>query len=355
MRINEINLFELDKDSGIMSTKQAQGVLAKLKSLPDNKETKQLLAKIGQFLDDQGVGGRLQSLIQQVSQIDDADLKKVTRRVSQIVAGLELSPRGRQQLLKQWNEDKLINIGLLKSGGRHTFAEVYKGYGSDPAMTELVDDLNEFSPLGIGPGEMTLAVLSKSIVGIGGGQGKGDLVIDGDNVELKAKRAGAARFQDNEVKAEPNYGNLVTQFFAKYEKEVATQNMPQAGLNLDMVSNLMQMNPDMKQDVETILQSVFPGQSAIKNLVQLLQNQELNKAKAQYAYLNIDYYLDIKRASGTLKGIMFIDINAKSFVFIENSKDLRPAGMRPNIQTAYLIGTKDSRYTYPQMELKASS
>ena len=52
---------------------------------------------------------------------------------------------------------------------------------------------------------------------------------------------------------------------------------------------------------------------------------------------------------------MFIDINAKSFVFIENSKDLRPAGMRPNIQTAYLIGTKDSRYTYPQMELKASS
>ena len=50
-----------------------------------------------------------------------------------------------------------------------------------------------------------------------------------------------------------------------------------------------------------------------------------------------------------------IDINAKSFVFIENSQDLPASGMRPNIGTVYLIGTKDSRYTYPQMELKASS
>ena len=171
-----MRLFELKKPEAVQLQKRE--LIQKLQSLPEkDPDTQKLIDRFTQLLTDVGVGGRVASLLNRVQEIDDNDVKKAVRKIAKIISTVDFSSQGRQQLFKLWNADKIVNKNLLTSGGTHSFADVFAGYGKDPAMTELVDDFQDVIGQGIGPGEFALACLSKGITGVGSGKEKGDLII----------------------------------------------------------------------------------------------------------------------------------------------------------------------------------
>ena len=161
-----------------------------------------------------GVGGRIKSLSKEIEGIPDEDVKKAVRQIAKIVASVEMSPQERAELFVNWKADKIVNVDALLNTQTVTMSDIYIGYGDkgESHITELVDDLNQVVQYGIGPGEFALAVLSQRISGMGASSGedggKGDLIIDGQPIELKTTRKNAARFNDREVTISNDYKTL---------------------------------------------------------------------------------------------------------------------------------------------------
>lgn len=355
-----MRLFEFKKPEAVQL--QRQELIQKLQSLPvKDPDTQKLIDRFEQLLTDVGVGGRVASLLNRVEQIDDNDVKKAVRKIAKIISTVDFSTQGREKLFKLWNADKIVNKGLLTTGGTHSFADVFAGYGKDPAMTELVDDFNDVIGQGIGPGEFALACLSKGITGVGSGKEKGDLIIDKKPVELKTRNVKDARMYDRQVTVTANYDQLVAKFMQKYAKDI--QSMQQKGfkpsrqgLNLSQLSSLMQFtkNPGIQKDVNTILKNIFPGIKGTESITKALAQGDVNTARDLYGKININYYLGYKRSQGQLDGIIFANLGNKTYTYIQNTKDLKGSGMGVSVATAYPIATADPKMNpYPQIGVKA--
>ena len=60
-----------------------------------------------------------------------------------------------------------------------------------------------------------------------------------------------------------------------------------------------------------------------------------------------------KGEKGALEGILFIDKNKDSLVYIQQASDLDKTDMRFHMDTAYVIATvKPDQYPFPQMYIK---
>jgi hypothetical protein len=324
-------------------------------------DTAKLLDRITQLLSDVGVGGRVASLLNRVEQIDDKDVQKAVRKIAKIISTVDFDTAGREALFKRWAANKIVNTKQLLAGGTVTFAQIYVGYGKDPAMTELVDDFNDVIGQGIGPGEFALACLSKGITGVGSGKEKGDLIIDKKPVELKTKNVKDARMYDRQVTVTPSYDNLVQKFMQKYAKDIQQMKdqgvkMGKQGINLAQLITLMQTTadkPGIIKDTKTILQNVFPGHK-IDSIVSALAAGDFAKAKSLYGQINVNYYLGYKRKQGDLDGILFANLNTKTYTYIKSTKDLKGSGMDLSVATAYPIATADPKMNpYPQIGVKA--
>lgn len=338
---------------------QKVDLIKKLQSLPTDDKTAALIDRVEQFLNDAGVGGRVSSLLSRVQDIDDVDVKKSVQKIAKIVSTVDFDTAGREKLFKLWNADKIVNKKLLTTGGIHKISDVFSGYGKDPAMTELVDDLNDVIAQGVGPGEFALAVLSKGIAGIGAGAGTGDLLVDGIPVELKAKRVKNARLTDRNVTVTSQYPGLVDKFMAKYEKNIKDledQGLSMRsvqGMNLGQLAKLVQTSKSRTiiNDVTTILNNIFPGVNGLEKISNaLIKDNEL--ARKLYGQASLQYYLQTKRAKGDLSGILFINMGQKTYTFIESVKDVINNGFALEISTAYALALKDpSNNPYPQIGL----
>ena len=304
-----------------------------------------------------GVGGKIKSLSSQLEVIPDVDVKKAINQIAKIVASIEMSPKERAQLFVDWKADKLVNVDALLSTSTVKMSDIYKGYGEkgESHITELVDDLNQVVQYGIGPGEFALSVLSQRIEGIGAAsgedEGKGDLIIDGSPVELKTTRKNAARFNDREVTVSDSYKSLVTAFFNKYKSKF--EELEQQGLQVRVKSGMQQNHvmeflkavPEAEKEVAEIISNIFTNLNVSGGpIARYLAQGDKNGAMQLIAQSNVNNYLEKKRQSGNLLGILFIDLKKQTFNFIKDISDLEGSGLRLHAKTNYLITTNENPF-----------
>ncbi len=332
-------------------------LIDKLNNLPDDENTNKLINYVEQLIDDMGVGGRIKSLSKEIEGIPDEDVKKAVRQIAKIVASVEMSPQERAELFVNWKADKIVNVDALLNTQTVTMSDIYIGYGDkgESHITELVDDLNQVVQYGIGPGEFALAVLSQRISGMGASSGedggKGDLIIDGQPIELKTTRKNAARFNDREVTISNDYKTLVTDFFTKYKDKIAE--LEQSGTKVKVGSGMQQAHvaaflkavPEAQDEVGNIISNIFTNLAPIGGkIAQLLKSQDINGAMQLIAQSNVNNYLAKKRSSGNVAGILFIDLKKETFNFIKDVADLEGTGLRLHAKTNYLITTNENPF-----------
>ena len=361
MRYSEM-IFELAKhlaeaeEDEIVKLKKT--LADKISALPTDDNTIRIVNKIEDLLQDIGAGGRVKSLLQVVTKIDDEDVQKATNKVAKTIAAIDFDTPELKKLFKAINQDKMIKYDVLLAGGRYNFADVINGYGKSQNVTELVDDLFTIVNYGIGPGEFMLAVLSKSIKSIGAGQGAGDLVIAGKNVELKAEKVGGARFVDKEIKPTTAYGPSVEAFKKKYEQQM--QEIENTGVVIRRTSGMsethiatfLQSYPDAKDDVANVIGNLFAGlEGEGVRIADLLAKNQVGQARQLIARANVQNYLNVKRQNANLDGILFVTFKEgrRDFLYISKVKDIDKAGLSLKADPAYLIAGKDN--PFPQITI----
>ena len=332
-------------------------LIKKIDALPDDESTRKLVNYIEQLIDDMGVGGKIKSLSSQLEVIPDVDVKKAINQIAKIIASIEMSPDERAKLFVDWKSDNLVNVDALLSTSTVKMSDIYKGYGDkgQSHITELVDDLNQVVQYGIGPGEFALSVLSQRIEGIGAAsgenEGKGDLIIDGSPVELKTTRKNAARFNDREVTVSDSYKSLVNAFFTKYKDKF--EELEQQGLQVRVKSGMQQNHvmeflkavPEAENEVANIISNIFTNLNVSGGpIAKYLAQGNKNGAMQLIAQSNVNNYLEKKRQSGNLLGILFIDLKKETFNFIKDVSDLEGSGLRLHAKTNYLITTNENPF-----------
>ena len=347
--------------SAINLNESKDDLIAKIDALPDDEGTRKLVNYIEQLIDDMGVGGKIQSLSNELEVIDDIDVKKAINQIAKIIASVEMSPQERAQLFVNWKADKLVNVDALLSTSTVSLETIFKGYGEkgESHVTELVDDLNQVVQYGIGPGEFALSVLSQRIEGIGassgadddGPEGKGDLLIDGKPIELKTTRKNSARFNDRQVTFSDSYKSLATAFFNKYDakfKELEEQGIQvrvKSGMQQNHVMAFLKAVPEAEKEVANIISNIFTGLNVSGGpIARYLAQGDKNQAMQLIAQSNVNNYLAQKRQSGNLLGILFLDLNKQAFTFIKEVSDLEGTGLRLHAKTNYLITTNENPF-----------
>jgi hypothetical protein len=342
-------------------TESKDDLIAKLDAMPEDESTIKLINYIEQLIDDMGVGGKIKSLTNQLEVIPDVDVKKAVNQIAKIIASIEMSPTERAQLFVDWKADRIVNVEALLSTSTVSLDTIFKGYGEkgESHVTELVDDLNEVVGYGIGPGEFALAVLSQQIEGIGSssgdddgqGEGKGDLLINSKPIELKTTRKNSARFNDRQVTVSDSYKTMVTAFFTKYDekfKELEAQGLKvrvKSGMQQGHVVAFLNAVPEAEKEVAEIISNIFTGLSVSGGpIARYLAQGDRNQAMQLIAQSNVNNYLAIKRQSGNLAGILFLDLNKQAYTFIKEISDLEGTGLRLHAKTNYLITSNENPF-----------
>ena len=336
-------------------------VIQKIEDLPDDdSQTDRIVQYIDSLLDDMGVGGRLKSIMSKLDDIDDKEVKRSQLKIAKLIASLEMTNLERMQLIAKWKKDELVDTKKLLSGGKYDFSEVFRGYGKEDYITEFVDDLSNVIAQGIGAGEFLLATLSAKIEGIGSGKGKGDLLIDGNHVELKTKTARDARFKDYHVQPDATWSGKVEGFKLDFADLEEVANMPTTGLNSAMHISLLQ-NPKLTSDPERkkkalrstagIIQASNTGldKKQINYLVKLMDAGDDAEFRQVYGKYNILNYLNIKRSQGDLEGILFMDKQTKTIHYVRTEQEVQDLNL--NVNTIYFV-TSTNMYPYPQIGVK---
>lgn len=326
----------------------------KIKALPSDKATEKALQEIEEILGSVNAGGRVGFVGGQLQAINDPEVNSAQKILAKYILSLESSQTEKKDLFEAWKADKLVNIDLLLTPGKHAISDLIYGYGKNKAITELTDDLSQIAALGQGKGEFLLSVFSKRI----NKRKKGDLQIAGKNIEVKTLDKGGGRFFDQEVRPSSQFSNAVENFkntWAADIKEVMPK-IPGSGLKLMDVMNIGQrLDPKRAaayyKDFEAVLSSIFPGMD-VSNILSAVKTNNLGAAKQAYSVANLNYYSKVKVDDDAM---MFIDLATKPFTFVvfKNTDDLTKGGLRLHSDTVYPI-TNDPRNAYPQMRIIAS-
>ena len=337
-------------------------VIKKIEDLPDDdSQTDRIVQYIDSLLDDMGVGGRLKSIMSKLDDIDDKEVKRSQLKIAKLIASLEMTNLERMQLIAKWKKDQLVDTKKLLSGGKYDFSEVFRGYGNEDYITEFVDDLSNVIGQGIGAGEFLLATLSGKIEGIGSGKGKGDLLIDGNHVELKTKTAKDARFKDYHVQPDATWSGKVEGFKLDFADLEEVASMPATGLNSAMHISLLQ-NPKLTSDparkkkalrsTAGIIQATNTGldKKQINYLVKLMDAGDDAEFRQVYGKYNILNYLNIKRGQGDLEGILFMDKQTKTINYVRTEQEVLDLNL--NVNTIYFV-TSTNIYPYPQIGVRS--
>lgn len=325
-------------------------IATKIKDLPPDPNTQKILHEIEDLLSHVDAGGRKGHIGAELEAINDRDVHKARSLLAKYVLSLDMTAQQRTELFTLWKNDQLVNTDKLLSIGKHTIPEIINGYdnGKNPAIKELVDDLAQVAALGQGKGEFLLSVLSKRITKLH----KGDLSIDGKQIEVKTQDVGGGRFYDQEVRPSAAYSGLADAFLKLWPAKVGA-GVKTSGIKLiDMINIGDSLPPNEKtkyySDVTKLLSSIFPGMDVSK-IVGSMKVGNIGAAKQSYAVTNLDYYRGIKKEDA---GILFIDISKPiaEFVFFTNASELAQGGLRLHAETVY-PASKDPRNAYPQMRI----
>ena len=122
-----------------------------------------------------------------LSKVDDPDLQrgKFYRLVAKNMIGNELTPQEIGSIVRAIRSDKAVNFEELMSPSSD-FTKIFPQYGMSPRVDEFFQDIFNYVPQRVGPGEILLCIMSKRITK----GGKGDLTIsklDGEEVGVEVK------------------------------------------------------------------------------------------------------------------------------------------------------------------------
>ena len=325
----------------------------KIKVMPPDEQTRKALQEIEDLLSHVNAGGKKGHISTELKSIEDRDVSRAISLLAKYVHSLDMTPQQRSDLFTRWRNDELVNQDVLLTPGKHTMSEIVNGYGDakNPAIKELTDDLSQVATLGQGKGEFLLSVLSKSITK----RHKGDLEIDGQNIEVKTQDVGGGRFYDQEVRPAQGFAAAVQNFRKIWAEDIkyAFPKVASTGLKLIDLIDLSE-HIDIKKkntywkSVTDILSNIFPGMD-VSNILNAMQVGNIGAALQSYAVTNLDFYRSIKTEDA---GILFIDLSKPlaEFVFFRDAAELASGGLRLHAQTVYPV-TADPRNAYPQMRI----
>lgn len=336
--------FIIEKDITDLKKDVANQIIA----LPETPPVEKTLGEIEDILKYVNAGGKMAGIKGELLAIPDKVVAQSHKLLAKYISTIDMTSKQRDEMFKMWKEDKIVNRDKLLSGKNLPLSEIFNGYSNNPGIRDLVDDLSSIAFLGQGKGEFLLSVLSKNI----NKMGKGDLKIDNKAVEVKTLDGGSGRFFDQEVKPSSEYTVNRDAFMKKYGDRLSGKS--KSGVNLTNLVNLVNNVDDkneLKKDVTSLLQGIFPDQD-IDKLVNAIMSGKTNEAKQLYAKTNLGYYFAVKNEREALDGVLYIDLanQPMTMMFFEDLDDLEKEGYRLHADTIYPIAM-DIRGAYPQITI----
>lgn len=333
-----------------------QTLSAKIKELPTDPASMKLLQEIEDLLKSIGAGSRTQYVGNVLQAIEDPDVNKAQKLLAKYFMSLDASPQDRKSMIEMWKADKLVNVQMLLTPGKHTIAQLINDYDKNPAIKEMTDDLSQIAALGQGKGEFLLSVFSKKITKAA----KGDLSIEGvGTVEVKTTDKGAGRFMDQQVKPTADYQNAVNDFRTTFKNEIDAVGIKSSGIS---IANLIKLygatdvsrRDEFRSKLTAAIANLFPkADNLVGPIVDSILAGNANQAKQRYAVANLNNYMAQKTDD---VGILAINLakDPYTFVFFTDNKSLNAGGMRLHSSTGYPIAG-DFRDAYPQTDIVDTS
>ena len=356
--INLVALLEAQQPYNEQELEAFKNVIAdKIKQLPDDDVTAKALREIEDLLKNVNAGGKMGIINGKLAAIQDPTVDAAQKELARYILSMDMTPADRDQLFDLWSKNKLVKTNVLLSPGKKNFSQIITNYDSNPAIRELSNELMRISALGQGKGEFGLSVMSKSI---NKQEGKGDLLIDGRDIEVKTTDGGAGRFTDQEVRPGAGFDQAarkLNDFIKQYQPGLA-----KSGANLDGIINfytVLSTNPDLKKESDTyikmiteVIQHIFQGED-VSSLINAVKSGDVNAAKQEYARANFNYYMSKKKD----EGVLYISLVKDPImtVFFKDADELAASGLRLHAGTAYITSVADVRLPYPQIEIVDTS
>lgn len=335
-------------------------IASKIKELPADDATAKALKEIEELLQHVNAGGRMGMIYDQLEQVNDPTVLAAQKMLARYILSMDASPAERKEFFNAWKSDNIVNVKALLSKKKLDFSQTFNLYSSNKMVKEFVDDVMEISALGQGRGEFGLNVLSKSIWKPE--DGKGDLKMKlGSKVlqiECKTTMGGAARFSDQEVRPAEGYeaAAVAINNFVKKSKTYPI-NVPGYGLNLNKAIEFYQNTSGTERTqflnlVKKVVSLIFGGREAnqddVNKIVNSIKVGDSGGGLQAWANASFNYYMGRKDDDG----VLYTDLNEKSFVFYTEASDLTKQGLRFHAGTPYLSTVKDpGRGAYPQLEI----
>ena len=111
------------------------------------------------------------------------------------------------------------------------------------------------------------------------------------------------------------------------------------------VMEFLKAVPEAEKEVAEIISNIFTNLNVSGGpIARYLAQGDKNGAMQLIAQSNVNNYLEKKRQSGNLLGILFIDLKKQTFNFIKDISDLEGSGLRLHAKTNYLITTNENPF-----------
>jgi hypothetical protein len=366
MRFTEINsLLEAPNEPTKDELEGMKSVIAsKIKELPPDDATAKALKEIEELLQHVNAGGRMGMIYDQLEQIKDPAVLASQKMLARYILSIDSTPEQRKEFFNIWKTNRAVNVAALLSKKKVSFSAVFSNYDSNPLVKEFVTDVMEISTLGHGRGEFGLNVLSKSIWKPEDNKGDLQMKFQGKNwqIECKTTMGGAARFSDQQVRPAEGYEAAAIELnnFVRTNKTYPVK-LPTAGLSVNKAIEILQNLKSAEQTkflnlVKNVVTLIFGGKKAnqddVKEIVTAIKAGNSGGALQGWSKASFNYYMSQKEDDG----ILYIDLNDKSFVFYDSAEDLIKQSLRFHASTPYLSSVKDpGRSAYPKIEVVPTS
>lgn len=333
-----------------------QDVLNMVSNLQASKDTRRILEKVRELLAKNNATDNLGAYAGRVQDLGatDDDVKKAADQLTNLIAAAaeQTSLQDREFFFKKWEADQIVKVEKLLAGGKKfVIGELFEYYGKSKAITFLVNALSKEAGYGLGKGELLLAVLSQRI---NKAPGKGDLLIDGKSIEVKATDGGSPRFADQEVRVGSGYEQKRDEIIMAYSAQIqALGGLGKTGLNLANYIAIGQSEgvdkTKFKIDTAELLDRIFDSKVDTTDLLQAILNKKLGTAKKLFAEKTFQRYMDIKQDDG----VLYINLAAKetTYVMFKTVEDLTKLGLYLHAGTIYILGMSGNRDVFPQMSI----
>ena len=328
-------------------------IAGKIKDLPDDSVTARALREIEELLTHVNAGGRVGMINGELARINDPTVTAAQKMLARYIVSMDVTPAQRDELFSLWREDKLVNRDKLLSKGSNNFSDIIASYSTNPAISELVNDVMRIQALGQGKGEFGLSVLSKNI----NKPDKGDLLINGRKIEAKTTDGGAGRFTDQEVRPAEGFERAARDLnaYVANNPEIKTI-LPKSGLSIAAACDIAQQlsdNTDFVAMCKQVIAMIFGGttsdKSSIDSIADAIASGSTGVAMQAYAKASFNYYMSKKDD----EGVLYINLTTEPIntVYFKDAEELADSTLRLHAGTAYITSIADVRLPYPQMEI----